>query len=147
MVLPAAAVFVASAVLNVALKFITPNIGALRRGIDAILFCSIYIGYTAGSSQGALYGILIALTHYVFRGAGWEYVVFVVPINALVGYLAGMFQGMDLFVLANLLFIVYHIFTFIAVGLILKKAGIGYVPFLIFNYASTVILLRIALLL
>ena len=147
MALSPVVVFAASVAINLIFKLLTPKFGGFRRGIDTVLFCSVYIGYTAGSYQGALYGILIAITYYVFRSTGWVYSVFVIPINGFIGYLAGIFAGMDLMILGNLLFVVYHALTFIVVGIILRRAELKYLAFIVFNYISTIVLLRIALLL
>jgi len=144
MILHPALIFVVCVVINLILKLITPRFGAFRRGIDTVLFCSIVIGFTAGPVQGAIYGALIAMTYYIFRSIRWDYAFFVIPINMVIGFLAGLFNNMDLFLLGNILFILYHILTFIAIGMIMKRAEMKYGVFIFVNYITTIILLKIA---
>jgi hypothetical protein len=138
-------IFVACVVLNVVLKVLTPFLGVFRRGIDTVLFCSVLIGHIYGSVTGALYGALIAMSYYILRSRQWDYAFFIVPINMIIGYIGGFTAEMDLLLAGHILFAVYHILSFIAIGLFLRRAEFKYGIFVIFNYITTILLLQASL--
>lgn len=137
-------IFLISFAFNIAAKLATPFLGKFRTGMDAMLFCAIAAGYVGGVRSGFAYGLLIAITFYVVRSRHWDYAAFVIPVNMLMGILAGLLNTMPLMALGLLLIFIYHAVSFLIFGVILQKVGPGYVFFVILNFITTYALLLLA---
>lgn len=137
-------IFLLSFVFNVAAKVVTPFLGKFRAGIDAMLFCAIATGFVGGVRSGFAYSFLIAVTYYIVRSKHWDYAAFVIPINMLMGILAGLLNTMPFMSLGLLIFFIYHVLSFILFGIVLQKVGPGYVLFVILNFITTYGLLLLA---
>ena len=138
----ALAIFLFSLALNFLFRFLTPSFGAYRRGLDTVLYCSIATGYVGGSDSGLLYGGLIAFSYYLFRSRQFDYAVFVIPLAALTGAIAGMFSMQEFMTVGLGLFLFYHIIS-ATVVMLYRYIALQYLSFVGMNFITTFLLLRI----
>ncbi len=136
-------IFLASFAFNLAALFGLRFIGRFRLGLDSLLFCAIATGYTGGIKSGLAYGLLVAVLFYVFSGH-WEHAMFVIPLNGIMGVLAGLLQSLPLFWVALIVMVIYHAASFLITTYLLHRSGLGYALFVAVNAATTFALFLLA---
>jgi len=133
-------VFVISVALNFLFRTVTPYFGAFRRGFDAVVFCSVTTGFIGGIKDGLLFGALIAITYYIWRSSQWSHALYVVPLAALTGAVAGILQAHPYFQVAAALFAFYHIGSALIVTTVYRSMSFRYLVFIAANFATTFLL-------
>ena len=137
-------VFVISVALNFLFRAATPYFGAFRRGFDAVVFCAVTTGFIGGIKDGLLFGALIAAAYYIWRSSQWSHALYVVPLAALTGAVAGMLNAQPYFQVATALFAFYHIVSALIVTTVYKSMSFRYLVFIAANFAATFVLVAAA---
>src|SRR3989338_9108321 len=127
--LPALWIFLIALLFNIVAKFAFGFLGRIRHGADAVLFCSILVGYFYGAKSGILYGALIALAFYIINLNWIAHALYVIPLNAASGAFAAFLSGSSLLAATVYVLIFYHAISFAIAMLGYRSAGAGYFLF------------------
>lgn len=129
---------VAGIMINWMIKFVTPSLGSVRRGIDVMPSFPIFIGYVYGFAPGFWSGVIISAAYYMTRSRRLSYAPLVIFMNAVVGALAAFLPSWDFVALSLLLLAVYHVVSG-SVFVAFNSVKPGYALFVFLNVVVSIL--------
>lgn len=111
-------------------------------GIEVTTFSTVMMGVIFGPETGALLGFLFILVELFTGNPPGVYMLWVVPGYVLAGYLAGVFSGMDIFLLGMYTSIGLQSFFLLCTSVVITERVPKYMQFTIFNILFNVMLFK-----